>query len=114
MTTMKMILLAAAVTGFASGASAMPMSNLAAAAADDLKQNVRVDCDRTGRCYNTRRQAQRYYQQDYGYSQNYGYNFAPYAYQHNYAPRAYYGSPYGYGGGGPSIGFSFGGNRGWY
>jgi hypothetical protein len=105
---MKVMLLAAAATGFAGGASAMPMSNLAAAATanDELKQDVRVVCDRSGRCYNTRRHL---YREDYSYN-NYGY--APYAHEYNYAPRAYYGSPYGYYGG-PGIGlsFGFGGNR---
>ncbi len=108
---MKIILLAAAATGIAGGASAMPMSDLAAAANADLKQNVRIVCDRSGQCYQTRRQGQRQYreQQNYGYAPggNYGlsYGYAPYGSQNGYG--------YGYGGG-PSIGFSFGGgHRSW-
>ena len=84
--------LAAAGTITASAASAMPLSNLGAAAqSNDAIQEVRLVCDRWGRCWRT---APRY---------NYGY----------YGPRAYYGPSYGYYGrpyryyGGPGVGFSF-------
>lgn len=68
----------------------------------NLKQDVRLICHEDGRCYETRRRALRYYQEEPYYApRSYGY----------YAPSYdYYGGPgYGYGGyGGPSVGFSFG------
>jgi hypothetical protein len=91
-------LLAAAGIGAISigSASAMPVSNLAGLSESHV-QDVRLVCDRYGRCYNTRRAyrtypyAQRYYGD--GYYSGYG--------------RGDYGPGYGYYGGrraGPGIG----------
>ena len=75
-------LLAAAAIGAISisSASAMPISNLAGLSESHV-QDVRLVCDRFGRCYNTRRAyrtypyAQRYYGDGYysGYGPGYGY-----------------------------------------
>ena len=73
-------LLAAAGIGAISigSASAMPVSNLAGLSESHV-QDVRLVCDRFGRCYNTRRAyrsypyAQRYYgEPSYGYYSGYG------------------------------------------
>ena len=78
--------------------SAMPVSNLNGLSESHV-QDVRLVCDRFGRCYNTRRAyrsypyAQRYYgEPSYGYS---GYG------------RGYYGPGYGYYGG-PRVGIGVG------
>ena len=93
-------LLAAAAMGAISigGSSAMPVSNLAGLSESHV-QDVRLVCNRSGRCYNTRRAyrsypyAQRYYNEpSYGYS---GYG------------RGYYGPGYGYYGG-PRVGIGVG------
>ena len=96
---MKLFLAALAAGGVvaltAGSSSAMPINPLAGAAPSDL-QDVRLVCDRRGRCYQTRPRYRSYY--------------APRAY---YAPApAYgYGQPgYGYGHrpyGGPGVGFNF-------
>lgn len=54
-------LLAASAIGAVSigSASAMPFAN-PASAQESLVQDVRVVCDRAGRCYNTNRNARRY------------------------------------------------------
>ena len=79
-------LLAAAGLGAISigSASAMPVSNLAGLSESHV-QDVRLVCDRYGRCYNTRRAnrtypyAQRYYGDGYysGYGPGYGYYGGP-------------------------------------
>jgi hypothetical protein len=76
-------LLAASAMGAVSigSAAAMPFAN-PASGQERLVQDVRVVCDRNGRCYNTNRQARRYYAprtQRYGYRGNraYGYHRAP-------------------------------------
>jgi hypothetical protein len=87
-------LLAAAGIGAISigSASAMPVSNLAGLSESHV-QDVRLVCDRFGRCYNTRRAyrsypyAQRYYGDGYysgygrgyysGYGPGYGYYAGP-------------------------------------
>ena len=55
-------MLAASAIGAVSigSASAMPFAN-PASAQESLVQDVRVVCDRFGRCYNTNRNARRYY-----------------------------------------------------
>jgi hypothetical protein len=88
-------LLAAAAMGAISigSVSAMPVNNLAGLSESHL-QDVRLVCDRFGRCYNTRRayRSQRYYAQP---------NYA-------YAQSGYYGRPgYGYYGG-PRVGVGIG------
>jgi hypothetical protein len=77
----------------ATSSSAMPVSNLGAAVSSDV-ENVRVVCNRWGRCWRT---ARRYYGPRYYAPPAYGYY--PYGYH-----RPYYG---GYGYGRPGIGFSF-------
>jgi hypothetical protein len=88
-------LLAAAAMGAISigSVSAMPVNNLAGLSESHL-QDVRLVCDRFGRCYNTRRayRSQRYYAQP----------------NYSYAQSGYYGQPgYGYYGG-PRVGVGIG------
>jgi hypothetical protein len=85
MRVFSLALLAASVIGAASigNAAAMPLTN-PALTQDSLVQDVRVVCDRSGRCYNTNRRA-RYYAPrshrfgDRGYRSNraYGYRRGP-------------------------------------
>ena len=88
-------LLAAAAIGAMSigGASAMPFSSGQAALGESLVQDVRVVCDRSGRCYNTNRRAVR---QHYG-SRHYD--------RRGYNSRAYYDQPRHRG---PSVGIGIG------
>ena len=91
-------LLAAAGIGAISigSASAMPVSNLAGLSESHV-QDVRLVCDRYGRCYNTRRAyrtypyAQRYYGDGYysGYGRGYYSGYGP--------GYGYYGGPRGAG-----------------
>lgn len=91
----------------ASAASAAPLAptTLEATASAGIEQ-VRVVCDQVGRCFRTRgpRYIQRYYGDDDGYVVRRSYDY--------YDRPGYYDRGYGYYGGGPSIGFSFG-TRGW-
>jgi hypothetical protein len=97
-------LLAAAAIGAISigSVSAMPVNNLAGLGENHF-QDVRLVCDRFGRCYNTRRAYRPYYAQGYYGQPGYGYYGQP--------SYGYYGQPgYGYYGG-PRVGvgpFSFG------
>ena len=97
-------LLAATAIGAISigSVSAMPVNNLAGLGESHL-QDVRLVCDRFGRCYNTRRGYRSYYAQGYYGQPRYGYYGQP--------GYGYYGQPgYGYYGG-PRVGvgpFSFG------
>ena len=83
MRVFSLALLAASAIGVVSieSAAAMPFAN-PALTQDSLVQDVRVVCDRSGRCYNTNRQA-RYYApraHRYGYRDGYrayGYNRGP-------------------------------------
>ena len=68
-------------------------------------EQVRLVCDEYGRCYRTR--GPRYVQRGYGYDGGYDRGYEGGGYDRGYERRGYYG------GGGPSIGFSFGGGRGW-
>ncbi|MGM4902071.1 hypothetical protein AB8B21_22190 [Tardiphaga sp. 866_E4_N2_1] len=103
---MKMITLgvfAAALT--ASSASAAPLAPAAIASTEVTGiEQVRLVCNEYGRCYRTRgsRYVHRYYGGDgYGVRRSYGYYGRP-----------GYDRGYGYYGGGPSVGFSFG-TRSW-
>ncbi|MGB8050444.1 MAG: hypothetical protein WCF53_21500, partial [Pseudolabrys sp.] len=97
-------LLAAAAIGAISigSVSAMPVNNLPGLGENHF-QDVRLVCDRFGRCYNTRRAYRPYYAQGYYGQPGYGYYGQP--------SYGYYGQPgYGYYGG-PRVGvgpFSFG------
>jgi hypothetical protein len=97
-------LLAAAAIGAISigSVSAMPVNNLAGLGENHF-QDVRLVCDRFGRCYNTQRAYRPYYAQGYYGQPGYGYYGQP--------SYGYYGQPgYGYYGG-PRVGvgpFSFG------
>ena len=78
-------------------AAAMPFGN-PASAQESLIQDVRVVCDRHGRCYNTRRNTARYYAprgHRYGYRSGYRSNRA-YGYNRGYYNR------------GPSVGIGVG------
>ncbi|QND75175.1 hypothetical protein [Tardiphaga robiniae] len=91
----------------ASSASAVPLAPAAIASTEVAGiEQVRLVCNEYGRCYRTRgpRYVQRYYGGDdgYGVRRSYGY----------YGRPDYYDRGYGYYGGGPSIGFSFG-TRSW-
>ena len=88
------IVLAAAAIGISSigSVSAMPVNNLAGVGERHV-QDVRLVCDRYGRCYNTRR----------------AYRSTPYyggGYYSGYGP-GYYGPGYGYYGG-PRVGIGVG------
>ena len=88
MRVLSLALLAASAIGAVSigNASAMPFAN-PASAQENLVQDVRVVCDRFGRCYNTNRG--RHYgnqygyrsgyrgHRAYGYNRGYGYHRAP-------------------------------------
>lgn len=100
---MKVTALLLAAGGFltlaATSASAMPIGNLGAAAqtGDDV-QNVRLVCNRWGRCWRT---GPRYYRP----RAYYGGGYYPYG---GYRPYYGYGGPYGgYGYGRPGFGFGF-------
>ncbi|MDT4740285.1 hypothetical protein [Bradyrhizobium sp. WYCCWR 12699] len=105
---MKTIVLGAlTATLMAASANAAPLAPAAIASAGlGATEQVRLVCDEYGRCYRTRgpRYVQRYYGGDDGYvvRRGYGYDGGP----------GYYDRSYGYYGGGPSIGFSFG-TRSW-
>ena len=90
MRVLSLALLAASAIGAVSigSASAMPFAN-PALAQESMVQDVRVVCDRFGRCYNTNRGR-------YGYRG--GYNRGSRAYGYN---RGYYR-------GGPSVGIGVG------
>ena len=94
MRVLSLALLAASALGAVSigSASAMPFAN-PAAAQESLVQDVRVVCDRFGRCYNTNRNARRYH--------------APRAYGHRGYHGGYRGDHYGYHRG-PSVGIGVG------
>ena len=88
MKTITLTLLGAAAIGVMSigGASAMPFSSAPAALGESQVQDVRLVCDRFGRCYNTNRRAYRssrsYYaprQYNRGYSGYYGDGYHGYA-----------------------------------
>jgi hypothetical protein len=104
MKNVTLTLLAAAGIGTISigSASGMPISNLAGLSGSHV-QDVRLVCDRFGRCYNTRRayRSQGYYARPGYYSQpGYGYYSQP--------GYGYYGQPgYGYYGG-PRVGVGIG------
>jgi hypothetical protein len=90
MRVLSLALLAASAIGIVSigSASAMPFAN-PASAQESLVQDVRVVCDRFGRCYNTNR-ARNYrngyrhrghraygYNRAYGHNRGYGYHRRP-------------------------------------
>ena len=98
---MKLTALLLAAGGFltlaATSSQAMPVGNLGAnldAGVSGDMQQVRLVCNRWGRCWRT---GPRYYR--YGYGPRY------YAPAYGYAPGYY--RPYGYGYGRPGIGFGF-------
>ena len=94
MRAFSLALLAASAIGAVSigSASAMPFAN-PAAAQESLVQDVRVVCDRFGRCYNTNRNARRHY----------GHR----AYRHRGYHSSYRGDHYGYHRG-PAVGIGVG------
>jgi len=92
MKNITLTLLAAATTGAISlgSASAMPISKLTPALGQGDVENVRVVCNRYGRCYNTHRtyrSARRYYAPGYYYGPRY------YAPHYGYSHYGYYGGP---------------------
>ncbi|MEY9748628.1 hypothetical protein ABIF65_008002 [Bradyrhizobium japonicum] len=88
----------------ASAASAAPLnpSPVGSTEAANIDQ-VRLVCSEYGRCYRTPRYVQRYYGGDDGYVVRRSYG--------SYGGPGYYDRGYGYYGGAPSIGFSFGTGR---
>lgn len=100
----KLILSIAAATALlTTAATAAPLSPAAIGAdAGASAEQVRMVCDEYGRCYRTRGPR---YVRPYGYGGGYDRGYR--GYDRGYERRGYYG------GGGPSIGFSFGGGRGW-
>ena len=99
MTGFRLTLLAAAIGALSIGsASAMPFNNTSAVMAGNDVQNVRVVCNRNGRCYNSGR--------TYRNSYRYGPRYNSYGYAPGY-DNGYYGRPaYGYGG--PRVGVGLG------
>ena len=97
--------IAAALLGSAAVAAPLNPTAVGSAEVSEIEQ-VRLVCDEYGRCYRTRgpRYVQRYYGDDDAYvvRRSNGYYGGP----------GYYDRGYGYYGGGPSIGFSFG-TRSW-
>ena len=95
--TLTLLAAAAAIGAVSIGsASAMPFNNVSAALGESHVQNVRVVCNRYGRCYNTRRAYRSYYAPRY-------YNSPAY-----YGGPGYYAGPgYGYYGG-PRVGIGIG------
>lgn len=87
----------------ASAASAAPLNPTAVGTPEaSSTEQVRLVCSPSGRCWRTRGPRYAYRSYDPGYR---SYNY--------YGGPGYYGGPaYGYYGGGPSFGFSFG-TRGW-
>ena len=81
--------------GMWGAASAMPISNLSDQVPSAAVDQVRLVCDRYGRCFQSHPR--------YRVVQPYG----PRYYAPAYRPRTYGYAP-GYYGGGPSVGFSFG------
>lgn len=106
----RMLLIAAAGAFLATSASAAPLISLTSAVTPaSLTENVRLVCNEYGRCYRSRGYAaRRYYRNSYGYQPqvyaepSYGYSQRGYGYSQPGYGNGYYG-------GGPSIGFSFGG-----
>ena len=95
---MKSLASAALITvgfGMWGSASAMPISNLNDQVPSASIDQVRLVCDRYGRCFQSRPR--------YRVAQPYG----PRYYAPAYRPHTYGYGP-GYYGGGPSVGFSFG------
>lgn len=90
----------------ASAASAAPLNATAISSAEVATvDQVRLVCNEYGRCFRTRgpRYVQRYYGGDEGYVARRSYEY--------YGGPGYYDRGYGFYGGGPSIGFSFGTGR---
>ncbi|HEY0567732.1 MAG TPA: hypothetical protein VGD13_06320 [Xanthobacteraceae bacterium] len=97
--------IAGATMLLASAASAAPLSPTAVGTSEASNiDQVRLVCNQYGRCWRTRgpRYAYRGYDDGYYGGRGYGYYGGP-----GYGP----GYGRGYYGGGPSIGFSFGGGR---
>ena len=94
-------LLAATAIGAVSigSASAMPFSSGPAALGESLVQDVRVVCDRFGRCYNTNRRAYRSSRSYYAPRYNSGYYYSE--------PRYHAAPSYGYYDG-PRVGIGIG------
>lgn len=91
------LLAATAIAAFStSAASAMPFSNVPAALGESQVQDVRLVCDRHGRCYNTNR-----YRYSRGYGQRYYGGYGAYG---AYAGPRYGGGYYG----GPRVGVGIG------
>lgn len=89
-------LLAAAAVGaisIGSVSAGMPVGNLAGLGENHL-QDVRLVCDRFGRCYNTRRAyVRRYYRRPGYYGGYYGYPGYGYYGGYGYPGYGYYGGP---------------------
>lgn len=104
---MKLFLSALAAGGVlaltAGSSSAMPMNSLTGVAASDL-QDVRLVCDRHGRCYQTRPRYRSYSapRAYYAPAPAYGYGYGGPGYGYG-GPGYGYGRPYG----GPGIGLNF-------
>ena len=112
MKTIALGLFAASLLGSAAVAAPLNPTNLGRTDVSSGAEQVRLVCNEYGRCFRTRgpRYVQRYYGDDDGYvvRRSYGYYGGPGYYDGS----GYYDRGYGYYGGGPSIGFSFG-TRSW-
>ncbi|QOZ28550.1 hypothetical protein [Bradyrhizobium sp. CCBAU 51753] len=104
MKTIALGIIGATILGSAATAAPLSPSAVTSPEFSGIEQ-VRLACDEYSRCFRSRGPSydQRYYGDDaYVVRRSYG----------SYGGPAYYGPGYGYYGGGPGVGFSFGA-RGW-
>ena len=101
---------------FAVGAAALLGGSAANAADNTVKAKAATDVTQQSTDFSSRGRHYRHYgYRHHGY-RHYGYrSYRPYyGNSYGYAPRPYYGGyDRGYGYGGPSVSFGFGGGRGW-
>jgi len=100
---------------FAVGAAALLGGSAVNAAYNTVKAKAATDVTQQSTDFSSRGRHYRHYGYRSGY-RHYGYrSYRPYyGNSYGYAPRPYYGGyDRGYGYGGPSVSFGFGGGRGW-
>jgi hypothetical protein len=100
---------------FAVGAAALLGGSAVNAADNTVKAKAATDVTQQSTDFSSRGRHYRHYGYRSGY-RHYGYrSYRPYyGNSYGYAPRPYYGGyDRGYGYGGPSVSFGFGGGRGW-
>lgn len=105
MKTIALGMFAASLLGSAAVAAPLNPTAVGPTEISSGAEQVRLVCNEYGRCFRTRghRYVQRYYDSDDGYIVRRSYG--------HYGSPGYYDRGYGYYGGDPSIGFSFGTGR---